>query len=250
MVGSTLGSSISVCAETPVASLMPMAVSTLTTLGALLADHTRATVLVVLMDGRAQTAGELARHAGVTPSTMSQHLARLEHAGIVEVVAQGRHRYFRIASDEVGLLLETLGGLEIPVPAARARPARAPGELRFARSCYDHLAGELAVRMYRHLLDEQHLAPVLGGLRVTASGRALFAELGVHHPESATGRPPVRPCLDWTERRDHLAGPVAAALLTTLLERRWIVRGTRPRSIRITAAGTRGLAVTLGLTAS
>jgi DNA-binding transcriptional ArsR family regulator len=225
---------------------MPMAVNTLTTLGALLADHTRATVLVVLMDGRAQTAGELARHARVAPSTMSQHLARLEQAGIVEAVPQGRHRYFRIASDEVGLLLETLGGLEIPVPAAPTRLARAPEELRFARSCYDHLAGELAVRMYRHLLDEQHLTAVPGGLRVTASGRALFAELGVNHPESETARP----CLDWTERRDHLAGPAAAALFTTMLERRWIVRGTRPRSVRITAAGSRGLAETLGLTAS
>jgi DNA-binding transcriptional ArsR family regulator len=220
-------------------------VSVLTTLGGLLADRTRAGALVALMDGRARTAGELARLTQVAPSTMSGHLARLAEAGLVEIVSQGRHRYVRIADDEVGLLLEQLCGLDLPATAGPL--SRAPADLRFARSCYDHLAGELGVRLHEHLLARGDLAGARDGLHVTDAGRRLFAELGVPIPEPVGRRPVVRPCLDWTERRDHLGGALAAGLLRTLLDRGWLRHGRRPRSLLVTAPGRRAFGDRFGL---
>lgn len=224
-----------------------MAVEALTTIGALVADRTRATVLVALMDGRARTAGELARHAAVAPSTISEHLARLVEAGMIETAAQGKHRYFRIANDDVGLMLETVGGIELTPKRPTAPLARAPQELRYARSCYDHLAGELAVRIHDRLIDNGHLERVDGTLGFTSAGHSLFRDLEISSQPTDTRRAPIRPCLDWTERRDHLAGPAAAALFQTLLDRRWITRGTRPRSIRVTSTGHNELAGVLGI---
>jgi DNA-binding transcriptional ArsR family regulator len=224
-----------------------MAVEAFTTIGALLADRSRATVLVALMDGRARTAGELARHAQVAPSTISEHLARLVDAGMIETAAQGKHRYFRIANDDVGLMLETVGGIELTSKGPDAPLSRAPQELRYARSCYDHLAGELAVRIHDRLIANGHLERVDGTLGFTSAGHALFRDLEVSTRPADTRRAPVRPCLDWTERRDHLAGPAAAGLFQTMLSRRWITRGARPRSIRVTSTGLEKLTGVLGI---
>jgi DNA-binding transcriptional ArsR family regulator len=219
-----------------------MAVAQLTHIGALLADETRSQFLTVLMDGRARTAGELARRASVAPSTASEHLSRLLDAGFITVAAQGRHRYFRLAGTEIAQLLESLGAVRLDEPpTARSAPA----ELSFARSCYDHLAGELAVRIYEQLLAHGRLRLTDGGLAVTPSGEALLAELGVDVERVRTGRrPAARSCLDWTERRHHLAGAAGTALFQALLARRWIAHGSRPRSIRITEAGRRAIADT------
>jgi DNA-binding transcriptional ArsR family regulator len=225
-----------------------MTVSDLTTVGALLADRTRATMLVALMDGRARTAGELARLARVAPSTTSGHLARLVDTGFLEVVSQGRHRYFRISSDEIGLLLEAVGGLDLPGPQRQPTLGRAPDGLRYARSCYDHLAGQLAVAIHDRLIEGGHVENVDGNLRLTKTGTVLLRDLGVATWSTQPNRPSLRRCLDWTERRDHLGGPAAAALFTTLLERRWIARGVRPRSVRVTETGRRGLTEELRLT--
>jgi DNA-binding transcriptional ArsR family regulator len=218
-----------------------MAQSQLAAIGALLANDTRAGILTVLMDGRAHTGGELARHLGVSPSTASEHLSKLLDAGLVSIEAQGRHRYFRLAGLEIAQLLETIGAAStppLPTPASRA-----PAALTFARTCYDHLAGELAVHIYDQLTAEGHLVDVDHHLQLTGSGVRLLKDIGVNVDSIKTGRrPTVRKCLDWTERRHHLAGATGAALLQLLLERGWATRGRQPRSIRITQAGKAAIA--------
>ena len=224
-----------------------MAVTALTHVGALLADGTRASMLSVLMDGRARTAGELARQVGVAPSTASEHLARLLDAQFVAVAAQGRHRYYRLAGPDVAELLERLGAIEVPSMARRKLTTSAPSELLHARSCYDHLAGRLGVRIHDFLLDGGHLVRDYDHhLTVTPSGREVLEGLGVDVDAAVRAtRPTARSCVDWTERRHHLAGATGAALFDALLARRWLVRGTRPRSVRVTTAGQRGLDVLL-----
>jgi DNA-binding transcriptional ArsR family regulator len=217
-----------------------MARSRLSTIGSLLADDTRADILTVLMDGRAHTGSELARHVGVAPSTTSEHLSKLLDAGLVAVEPQGRHRYFRLASSDIAQLLETLGATPSPTPAPRPS---VPAALAFARRCYDHLAGELAVQIYDELVARAHLRE--GDeqrLVLTRSGAELFETIGVDTRSIGSGRRPgARRCLDWTERRHHLAGAAGAALLDALLSNRWVVQGPRPRSLRVTDAGRKAL---------
>lgn len=225
-----------------------MVLDRLTQIGALLADRTRGQMLIVLMDGRARTGGELARFGGVVPSTASEHLARLIDAGLITVEAQGRHRYFRLADADVAHMLESLGAARLPERETAGATANAPQELTYARSCYDHLAGRLAVEIYDRLLADGHLRLSDGHLTVTASGEALLAGLGVDVSRlDIARRPAARSCLDWTERRHHLAGAAGAALFGALLERGWLVRGQRPRSVRVTNAGQDGLRRIVGL---
>lgn len=207
----------------------------LTADAALLADPTRVALLNALMDGRAHTGGELARHVGVAPSTGSEHLSKLLDAGMVVVEPQGRHRYFRLAGEGIADLRETLGatavGTIVPSP-------RAPSALRYARTCYKHLAGELGVRIFDQLQADGHIEPFEDKLTLTASGEMFMAELGV---DMATVRKPqqatVRCCLDWTERRHHLAGRAANAMLLSMFERQWITCDNVARSIRVTEVG-------------
>ena len=226
-----------------------MGAERLTEIGAVLADRTRATLLVALMDGRAHTAGELARHAGVAPSTVSGHLGRLLDADFVAQEAQGRHRYFRLAGREVAAMLEALGAADSPERRSAAPGPQAPSDLIYARSCYDHLAGTLAVRLHDRLLADDHLrSDDDGRLVLTVSGEALLAGLGIDTGAlRRAARPTARSCLDWTERRHHLAGAAGTALFDASLARRWLVRGARPRSIRVTDAGQRGLHERFGL---
>lgn len=218
--------------------------SRLAKIGAVLADETRAEILTALMDGCGRTAGELARFAGVAPSTGSEHLSKLLDAGLVVVEAQGRHRYFRIAGDEVATMLEGLGASP-PVEAFRSR---APAALTYARSCYDHLAGRLAVTIFDRLLGDGHLDLVDGHLHLSESGSTLLADIGIDTDAlRREQRPTVRSCLDWTQRRHHLAGAAGAALLGVFLERQWVVRGIQPRSIRLTRQGRTALAEYLGV---
>ena len=226
-----------------------MATSTTTSaglarLGALLADETRSEILCALMDGRAHTGSELSRHIGVAASTMSEHLARLLDGDIVTVEAQGRHRYWRLANPRVAELLETLGA-----NATTPADPRAPSDLMHARTCYDHLAGELAVSIYDQLLIDEHLRPVGDRLDVTTTGYELLNTIGVDTDtiERAT-RAKARPCLDWTQRRHHLAGAAGKALLDALIANGWARPGPRPRSIRITETGRTEIPRTFGLT--
>lgn len=214
--------------------------SQLAAIGSLLGDDTRAELLTALMDGRAHTGGELARHAGVSASTASEHLSRLLDSGMVAVEAQGRHRYFRLAGAHIAELLETVGAASTPPQPHGGRRA---ADLTYARSCYDHLAGELAVRIFDQLCRGGHIGGDAHHLHVTTSGFALLERLGVDSDAlRAARRPMARACLDWTERRHHLAGAAGAALFTALRATGWVRHGARPRSVVVTAAGRDGLA--------
>ncbi|MBR9762986.1 MAG: winged helix-turn-helix transcriptional regulator [Rhodobacteraceae bacterium] len=204
---------------------------------ALLGDPSRMAILQALMSGMALTANELAREAGVAPSTASGHLSQLLEAGLLAVTPQGRHRYFRIAGPEVASAVEGLMGLaEIRGPS-RCRPGPRDAALRRARSCYDHLAGSLAVQLHDSLAQRGFLQPAAAGLVLTGEGAQALAPLIGDLPEGITGRQ----CLDWSERRMHLAGPLGSALLLALLDKGWLRRGAG-REIRPTPGGARSLA--------
>lgn len=215
--------------------------------GALLADPTRAAILAVLLGGRAHPAGELARLAGVAASTASEHLARLLDGGLVVVEARGRHRYYRLAGAETAGLLEAVVALD-PRSSDVTAAAHVPRALRFARSCYDHLAGELGVALYDGLVDGGLLAVRDGVPAVTPAGARVLATLGIEADDlAARPRPLARTCRDWSQRRLHLAGGLGAALLATMLRDGWLARGTRPRALVLTRAGRSGLADRLGV---
>lgn len=220
----------------------------LAAIGAAIGDPTRANILAALMGGQALTAGELAFRASVSPSTVSAHLARLKSTGLVVEARQGRHVYLMIASSEVAGAIEALMGLA----ATGDTRAQAPGprdiQLRRARSCYDHLAGQLAVAMSDRLVQ-------WGAIRIDHDSASLAAEggdilrdrLGIHVAELEGRRSLCRSCLDWSERRPHLAGALGAGLMTSFLDRGWIARVTDSRAIRVTQEGRIGFRSALDL---
>ncbi|MFJ3214821.1 ArsR/SmtB family transcription factor [Kitasatospora sp. NPDC086801] len=219
---------------------------------ALLADPTRAAFCTALLDGRAWTAGELARHAGVAPSTASEHLSRLIAGGLLAEERQGRHRYVRLATPGVATLIEDLTAFadqgDRPTPHGLREATRQSAEAR-ARTCYDHLAGRLGVAVADALLARGLLTDD-AGLAVTGRGRAWLAAQAIELPERAGrrgGRPVVRNCLDWTERRSHLGGALGAALCRTALDRSWVERIGSGRALRVTPDGDRALRELLGV---
>jgi len=208
----------------------------LAALAALIGDPTRSRMLASLMSGQALTATELAAESGVSASTASTHLARLTGGGVLEVRAQGRHRYFRLADADIAAALEALMG------AASAAPQRSFGPadpaLRAARVCYDHLAGEAGVRLHDAL--RAHGLLLADGGALTDAGEAWCRRRGMDlEALQATRRPLCRPCLDWSERRDHLAGALGAALLQDLLRRGHARRIPGSRALRLDRAGLR-----------
>ncbi|WP_328416464.1 winged helix-turn-helix domain-containing protein [Micromonospora sp. NBC_00389] len=217
-------------------------------LAALLADGTRAGICLALLDGRAWTAGELARRAGVAPSTASDHLTRLVRGGLLVEERQGRHRYLRLAGPSVAQLIENLVGHAPapPAPTGSLRAASTGAALAYARTCYDHLAGRLGVLMYDALLADGRLDRA-SGLTLTPDGWAWAAGLGVPVDVLRTARRPVvRDCLDWTERRSHLAGALGTALCRRFAELGWTAPGAG-RAVRLTATGRPALAATLAI---
>lgn len=215
----------------------------LAAVGAVIGDPSRAAMLDALMSGRALTAAELARVARIGRPAASEHLARLVGAGLVEVTVQGRHSYHRIAGADVGHALEALSHI---APAKKVRTLRASTQARamwFARTCYDHLAGACGVALHDFLLGKRYVVGADGGYDVTPSGERWFAELGVDVAAArARRRSFARPCLDWTERRSHLAGALAADTTEVLLARGWFVhRAPDTRALRLTEAGTEAL---------
>jgi DNA-binding transcriptional ArsR family regulator len=219
---------------------------------ALLADRSRAAMCLLLLDGRAWTVGELARQVGVKPSTASEHVTQLVAGGVLAEERQGRHRYVRLADAEVARLVEDVAAVAgVPDRAPSSlRALRVRDELAAARTCYDHLAGRLGVAVFDAMTVRQ-LLETDAGLTLTPTGLAWFTELGCDVDTlRAARRPLVRTCLDWTERRPHLAGATGAALLRQLRTRSWVTAGRDPRAIRLTQAGRSGLSDLLGLDAA
>ena len=215
---------------------------------ALMGDAARANILSALMGGIPLTAGELARHAGVTAQTTSGHLARLAEAELIAVERQGRHRYYRLASPEVAQAMQALMAVAASGPPRHHPIGPRDEALRMARTCYDHIAGRLALALADSLCERGYVAIVDGAGLVTDEGMRFFAEFGIDLGWGRrSGRPLCRTCLDWSERRPHLAGHLGAALLYRLLELKWVVRVPDSRALRVTGAGQRGLAYTFGL---
>lgn len=225
-----------------------MAASDLAALAALFADESRATFLLALLDGRAWTAGELARHAGVAPSTASEHLGKLVAGGVLAEERQGRHRYVRLADPGIAHLVEDLASRSEPAPAGPPGSLRAVSAGRAmarGRTCYDHLAGRLGIAI-TEAMTVRGLLRQDTGFALTDRGVAWFEELGL--PLVRKGRRPVaRGCLDWTERRPHLAGIAGAALCRHALATGWCVRIGSERAVKVTGEGEAALYETLGI---
>lgn len=235
--------------------------SDLASLGAALAEPARARVILALADGRPLPASTLAAEAGVSPATMSAHLRRLLDAGLVTVTASGRYRYYTLAGPQVGELVETLARLAPRQRVTSLREGTRAHAIRLARRCYDHLAGRLGVAVTDALLESGVLAAGNGGIPVDQSpglavpgpdpaaylltdhGRLLLAGLGVTLPAG----PVVGCCIDWTERRHHVAGPLGRALLARFDELAWLRRSAHSRAVHLTDVGREQLPATLGV---
>jgi DNA-binding transcriptional ArsR family regulator len=235
-------------------------------LGSVLADQRRARILLALGDGRALPASVLAAEAGVAPSTASEHLGKLVDARLLTVEPHGRHRYFRLAGPEVGRLLETLAGVAPEAPVRSLRQGTRAQAVRAARTCYDHLAGQLGCALMDALLERGILAGGDGAFdpgqhprdrlsspgrevdyRLTDRGREALLELGVD-PEAGPGRRPlVQYCVDWSEQRHHLAGALGARIAARLFELGWIRRAARSRAVHLTEEGVAGLRDAFGV---
>jgi DNA-binding transcriptional ArsR family regulator len=208
---------------------------------ALVGDPARANILTSLMDGLAHTPTELALDAGISAATASGHLAQLLDGRLVAVAAQGRHRYYRLASEEVARMLEGIMAVGAEPETRRRATPRVPAELREARSCYDHLAGRLGVAVANGLVMRGGLVLESEAAAVTESGMGLLRELGINLAQARDSRRILcRPCLDWSERRPHLAGRLGAALFEHFLSELWIERVPASRAICVTAAGHAG----------
>ncbi|MGD0192248.1 MAG: helix-turn-helix domain-containing protein [Rhizomicrobium sp.] len=204
---------------------------------ALIGDPARANMLTALANGAALTATELALEAGVTKQTASSHLARLHDGGLLTIERQGRHRYYALADDEVGRLLEALMGVAERKPT-RVRTGPKEPALRHARVCYDHLAGDLGVALYDALLEDGIIAAKGGELAPTRRGEVTLDRLGIDVASlTASPRPVCRPCLDWSVRRHHLAGGLGAALLERVFALGWARRKRGTRIVEFTPPG-------------
>lgn len=216
---------------------------------ALLGDPARAAMLWQLIDGRARPAGELAFAANVSAQSASGHLAKLVDAQLLLVETQGRHRYYRLASHTVGVALESLAAIA-PRPAQRRLPASktTPPALRFARTCYDHLAGELAVGLLARLEEREWLMRNDRSFDISPAGEQAFARMGIDlQAARAAKRQFACGCLDWSERQFHLGGALGAALLQKMAERKWVLAGQQARVLQLTPGGRKGLRETFGL---
>src|SRR5215472_16782457 len=228
---------------------------------ALIADSTRAAILRALLPDRPLAAGELARLAGVSAATASFHLAKLLEGGLITVVRQGRHRYYRLAGHEVASALEALGLISPGLPVRSLRQSREAVALAEARTCYDHLAGRAGVELLdgllrRGLLEEKSGRTDRGDtpshrFEVTGAGAKELGSFGLNLLQIRRARRHFAgTCIDWTQRRRHLNGALAAAITSRMFELGWIERGSpgrRRRSVRVTPAGIEGLACTFGV---
>ena len=207
-------------------------------LGSLIGDPARANMLTALMSGKSLTATELAAEAGITGQTASTHLKKLEEGALIRQRKQGRHRYFALADDEVGSLLESMMGMAARRGLLRTRTGPKDQALRKARVCYNHLAGEMGVALYDNLIANKLLNEDGEDVSLTGTGRAFFSDFGINLDDLAQSRRPLcKSCLDWSSRRTHLAGALGTALLDRFYELKWAKRVEGTRVIQFTRTG-------------
>ncbi|HVV34782.1 MAG TPA: winged helix-turn-helix domain-containing protein [Vitreimonas sp.] len=217
-------------------------------IAALIGDPARANMLTALMHGAALTASELALEAGVTKQTASAHLSKLADAELITAEAQGRHRYFRLADADVARALESLMGVAARAKALRTRPGPKEPALRHARVCYDHLAGDMGVELFDALVKARWLAQREGEVTLSKRGREAFEALGLDiEALEGANRPLCRACLDWSVRRNHLAGGLGAGLLQHVYGQGWARRRSGTRVVEFTSAGERAFRRTFGI---
>lgn len=201
----------------------------------------RATMLLALLGGRPLTAGELAERAGISPSLASSHLSKLLDGGLVAVEQQGRRRHYRLADPRVAEVIEAMLTIAPDRAAAGLRESRRGAALRGARTCYDHLAGELGVALTDSLEHQRLIEPADGSFGLTDAGERRLESLGIEVDALRLQRRAfTRPCLDWTERRPHLAGSVGAAIAEHATAQRWVAHVPGTRALRVTPEGRRG----------
>jgi DNA-binding transcriptional ArsR family regulator len=216
----------------------------------LVGDPARANMLTALMTGRALTASELAQQAGITPQTASSHLAKLEAGGLIEPEKQGRHRYYRLTGPDVAGVLEGLAGLAERAGHTRVRTGPKEPELRRARICYDHLAGDLGVQMLDSMKSQRLVRQSKQTIELTGEGKRFLASAlqidadALAHPR----RPVCKACLDWSERRHHLAGTLGAAVMNRFTELNWAARDAAPgsRVVNFSRTGEKRFAALFG----
>src|SRR5215813_298597 len=220
-------------------------------IAALVGDPARATMVSSLLDGRALTAGDLAHAARITPQTASAHLAKLTAAGLLSVARQGRHRYFRLALPTVGDMIDGIVAVAL-LKRPRYRPlSREARALSAARICYDHLAGRLSVDLTDALVARKYVVLHEEAAEITAAGMRFLSEFGIELPtRRSTRRHFCRLCLDWTERRPHIAGAVGAALTKRCFDLGWMERMEHSQAVIVTPLGRRGFQKTFGVEAS
>lgn len=205
---------------------------------ALIGDPARANILTALMAGKALTVSELAHEAGVTLQTTSAHLSKLLAGGMVAARKQGRHKYFELASSKVAEAIEGLMGLATDTGHLRTRIGPRDEALRAARRCYNHLAGSAGVQLYDSLTRRGYLNVDTGGLSLSADGREFVGQFGIDLGLLSTSRTPLcRECLDWSERKAHLAGSLGRALLDYMIEGKWARQNANSRAIMFTRGG-------------
>jgi DNA-binding transcriptional ArsR family regulator len=235
-------------------------------IGSLVADPARARILMALGDGRALPASVLADEARVAASTASSHLSKLVGGGLLVVERHGRHRYFRISGPAVAELLEALARLSPAAPVRSLREGTRAQAVRFARTCYDHLAGMLGTALMAAMIEQQLLVGGTGvfdptasdedrlaapgvdlDYRLTEHGARRLRELGIDLDSLPARRPMIRYCVDWSEQRHHLGGALGAALASRLFELGWVERSRTGRAVRITDQGHERLRETFGI---
>ncbi|HEY7252764.1 MAG TPA: helix-turn-helix domain-containing protein [Methylomirabilota bacterium] len=218
-------------------------------IAALVGDPARATMVSTLLDGRALTASELARAARVTPQTASTHLAKLTEAGLLRVVPSGRHRHFRLASAAVADMIDGIVAVAL-AQRPRYRPlSRQSRALSAARICYDHLAGRLSVDLTDSLVAREYIVLDAEAAEITTAGARFFADFGIGLPRSSRRRH-CRLCLDWTERRPHIAGAIGAAITRRCFDLGWMERVTGSHAVIVTPSGRRGFRQRFGVETS
>jgi DNA-binding transcriptional ArsR family regulator len=232
----------------------------------LLADPARTKILLALGDNRALAASVLADEAGVAASTASSHLKRLVNGGFLTVEKHGRHRYYRLAGPHVGQLIEALARVAPPAPVRSLKDGTRAQAVRFARTCYDHLAGKLGTELMASMIERGWLDGGDGSFdpgraeqdrlsapgwdvdyRLTQQGIDALADFGVHLDELPARRRLVRYCIDWSEQRHHLAGAVGAAIADRTFELGWATRAKNTRAVHVTDEGAEGLRSTFGV---